>query len=106
MFLKYMTQRFVRLLFDFTCSFVFMISAYSDKFVQTLPICQRIFLFADRWGDSESNQEEMGKLKKSRTPCTIHIYLSIKAFVTICCPLEYIWGIFVPNKFNNIYETP
>ena len=29
-FLKCMTQRFVRLLFDFTCSFVFMISVYSD----------------------------------------------------------------------------
>ena len=29
-FLKYMAQRFVRLLFDFTCIFVFMISVYSD----------------------------------------------------------------------------
>ena len=29
-FLKCMAQRFVRLLFDFTCSFVFMISVYSN----------------------------------------------------------------------------
>ena len=24
-----------------------------SKFVQTLPVCQRIFLFTNRWGDSE-----------------------------------------------------
>ena len=45
--LKYMAQRFARLLFDFTCRFVFMISVYSDVnsfklflYITHISICQ------------------------------------------------------------------
>ena len=34
----------------------------------------------------------------------IYTYLLIKAFVTICGSLEYISGIFVLNKFGDIYQ--
>ena len=49
--LKCMAQRFVRLLFDVTCRFVFMISVYSDVNSSCM---SRIFLFVDRWKDSST----------------------------------------------------
>ena len=70
-FLKYMAQRFVRLLFDFYLYFCFYDKCLLwCKFVQTLPMCQRIFLFADRWGtqshqvDGGGGLQHMGDLEK------------------------------------------
>ena len=58
-----MPQGFVRLLFDFTCSFVFMISVYPDvNSLKFFPYVSAIFLFADRWG-TQSYQDDGGGLQ-------------------------------------------
>ena len=72
-FLKCMSQRFARLLFNFTCSFVFMISIYSAYLYVKLcvylfklfPYISTIFLFADRWG-AQSHQDDGGGLQHIR----------------------------------------
>ena len=57
-FLKCMAQRLVRLL---SIWFYLFFCFHGKrllwcKFFQTLPVCQPIFLFANRWGNSESSR--------------------------------------------------
>ena len=61
------------MLFDFAC-----------KLAQSLPVCQHIFLFTNRWGGGTHSHQNVGGLqymgniwrewggfKKSRTPCDV-----------------------------------
>ena len=75
-----MAQRFVRLLFDFTCKFVFMVSVYSDEnsfkffmYVSAnfgLPMGGRTQSYQDVGGAPihVGQWEGMGGFKKPRTP--------------------------------------
>ena len=75
-----MAQRFVRLLFDFTCKFVFMVSVYSDEnsfkffmYVSAnfgLPMGGGTQSYQDVGGAPihVGHWEGMGGLKKPRTP--------------------------------------
>ena len=75
-----MAQRFVRLLFDFTCKFVFMVSVYSDEnsfkffmYVSAnfgLPMGGRTQSYQDVGGAPipVGHWEGMGGFKKPRTP--------------------------------------
>ena len=59
-FLKCMAQRFVRLLFDFTFSFVFMISVYSDvNSLNVFPYVSAYFCLLIG-GGTQSHQDDRG----------------------------------------------
>ena len=59
-FLKYMAQRFIRLLFDFTGSFVYMISVYSDvNSLKLFPYVSAYFCLPIG-GRTQSHQDDGG----------------------------------------------
>ena len=74
--LKYMAQRFVRLRFDFTCSFVF-ISVYSDiNSFKLFLYVSAYFCLSIGGGRTQSHQDDggtstHGELKQSRIPWPI-----------------------------------
>ena len=55
-----MAQRFVRLLFDYTCSFVFIISVYSDGNSFKLFLYVRAYLCLPNGGKTHSYQDDEG----------------------------------------------
>ena len=59
-FLKCMTHSFVRLLFDFTCSFVFMISVYSDVKLFKLFLYVSAYFCSPIGGGTQSHQDDGG----------------------------------------------
>ena len=55
-----MAQRFGRLLFDFTCSFVFMISVYSDTNSFKLLLYDSVYFYLPIGGGTQSHQDDGG----------------------------------------------
>ena len=58
--LRCMAQRFGRLLFDFTCSFVFMISVYSDTNSFRLLLYFSLYFCLPIGGGTQSHQDVGG----------------------------------------------